>query len=72
MDDNAWILVTLRSWLDHQLQERGPKQRALEAAVANNDPAEVRQLFEDVPFTAGQRRYFEDLLRRWERTIEPE
>ena len=69
MADHTWILVTLRNWLEHQLSEPGPLHDALEHAIAANDPASVRRIFQDVPFTDGQRRYFNDLIQRWQDTI---
>ena len=70
MDDHTWVFVTLRSWLDHQLSEPGPLRDALELAIAANDPARVRRIFQDVPFTDGQRRYFDDLIQRWQNAID--
>ena len=70
MDDHTWVLVTLRSWLEHQLNEPGPLHDALERAITANDPISVRRIFQDVPFTDGQRRYFDDLIRRWQETID--
>ncbi len=70
MDDHTWVLVTLRSWLEHQLSEPGPLHDALERAIAANDPAGVRRVFHDVPFTQGQRRYFDDLINRWQDALD--
>jgi hypothetical protein len=38
----------------------------LEAAVANDDPAEARRLVVLIPFTDAQRRHVEGLIARWE------
>jgi hypothetical protein len=38
----------------------------LEAAVANDDPAEARRLVETIPFSDSQRRHVEGLIARWE------
>jgi hypothetical protein len=38
----------------------------LEAAVANDDPAEARRLVALLPFTEAQRRHVEGLVARWE------
>ncbi len=38
----------------------------LEAAVEHDDPAEVRRLLADVPFTHEQRRHVDGLLDAWE------
>ena len=70
MDDHTWVLVTLRSWLEHQLSEPGPLRDALEHAITANDPDSVRRIFHDVPFTDGQRRYFDDLIQRWQNAID--
>jgi hypothetical protein len=43
-----------------------PSREHLEAAVEHDDPAEVRRLLADVPFTPEQRRHVERLLDAWE------
>jgi hypothetical protein len=58
--------VSLRRWLRRQLQQPTPGREHLEAAVENDDPAEVRRLLAAVPFTAEQRRHVEGLLDVWE------
>ena len=40
--------------------------QALEAAVENDDPSEVRRLLAGVPFTPEQQRHVEGLLEAWE------
>ena len=59
--------VSLRRWLRRQLQQPTPSREHLEAAVENDDPAEVRRLLADVPFTDQQRRHVEGLLDAWQR-----
>jgi hypothetical protein len=59
--------VSLRRWLRRQLQQPTPAREHLEAAVVNDDPAEVRRLLAGVPFTDAQRRHIEGLLEAWER-----
>jgi hypothetical protein len=59
--------VSLLRWLRRQLAEPLPFREHLEAAVANDDPAEARRLLAGVPFSDAQRRYIEDLLDAWER-----
>jgi hypothetical protein len=59
--------VSLRRWLRRQLQQPMPSREHLEAAVENDDPAEVRRLLAGVPFTDEQRRHVEGLLDAWER-----
>jgi hypothetical protein len=58
--------VSLRRWLRRQLAQPLPMRERLEAAVENDDPAEIRRLLADVPFTAEQRRHVEGLLDAWE------
>lgn len=58
--------VSLRRWLRRQLQQPLPAREHLEAAVENDDPAEVRRLLAGVPFTDAQRRHVEGLLEAWE------
>jgi hypothetical protein len=58
--------VSLRRWLRRQLAQPLPMRERLEAAVEHDDPAEIRRLLADVPFTAEQRRHVERLLDAWE------
>ena len=58
--------VRLLRWLRRQLQQPTPAREHLEAAVENDDPAEVRRLLVKMPFTAEQRRHVEGLLDAWE------
>jgi hypothetical protein len=60
--------VSLLRWLRRQLREPTPLREHLEAAVANDDPAEARRLLEQMPFTESQRRHVEGLIARWEDT----
>ena len=59
--------VSLLRWLRRQLAQPLPVREHLEAAVANDDPAEVRRLLAHFDFSPAQRRYVEELLRAWER-----
>ena len=59
--------VSLLRWLRRQLREPTVSRERLEAAVANDDPAEARRLLAGIPFTDEQRRHVERLLARWER-----
>lgn len=59
--------VSLLRWLRRQLREPAAIRERLEAAVANDDPAEARRLLAGVPFSDSQRRYLEDVLTAWER-----
>ena len=65
---NRAAQVSLLRWLRRQLQQPTPSREHLEAAVENNDPAEVRRLLGDVPFTEAQRRHVEGLLDAWEQS----
>jgi hypothetical protein len=58
--------VSLLRWLRRQLRQPTPQREHLEAAIANDDPAEVRRLLELAPFTDAQRRHVEGLVSRWE------
>ena len=59
--------VSLLRWLRRQLAQPTPIREHLEAAVENDDPAEVRRLVERLPFSDDQRRNVEQLLAAWER-----
>jgi hypothetical protein len=59
--------VSLLRWLRQQLREPSPIREHLEAAVANDDPAEARRLVARLPFSDAQRRNVEQLLDAWER-----
>jgi len=63
---NRAAQVSLRRWLRRQLQQPIHGREHLEAAVENDDPAEVRRLLAGVPFTDAQRRHVEGLLDAWE------
>ena len=58
--------VSLLRWLRRQLRQPTPFREHLEAAVANDDPAEVRRLLAQMSFTEAQRRHVEGLITRWE------
>jgi hypothetical protein len=58
-------VVSLRRWLRRQLRQPTPDRERLEAAIANDDPAEVRRLVAHLPFSEGQRRHVERLLSAW-------
>jgi hypothetical protein len=59
--------VSLLRWLRQQLREPAPIRERLEAAVANDDPAEARRLVARLPFSDAQRRNVEQLLDAWDR-----
>jgi hypothetical protein len=58
--------VSLLRWLRRQLRQPTPQRERLEAAVANDDPAEARRLLSSIPFTAAQHNHVERLISRWE------
>jgi len=58
--------VSLLRWLRRQLSQPTPLREHLEAAVANDDPAEARRLLARFDFTEAQRRHVEGLIERWE------
>ena len=58
--------VSLLRWLRRQLRQPTPLREHLEAAVANDDPAEARRLLARFDFTETQRRHVEGLIERWE------
>ena len=66
MSDQA--KVSLLRWLRRQLRQPTPQREHLEAAVANDDPAEARRLLTTFDFTDAQRRHVEGLLDEWERS----
>jgi hypothetical protein len=59
--------VSLLRWLRRQLRQPLPGREHLEAAVENDDPAEVRRLLADAPFSRAQRQYVDEVLDAWER-----
>ena len=58
--------VSLLRWLRRQLREPTPQRERLEAAIANDDPAEARRIVAIVPFNEAQRRHVERLLDEWQ------
>jgi hypothetical protein len=58
--------VSLLRWLRRQLRQPTAEREHLEAAIANDDPAEARRLVERMPFNDAQRRHVERLLDEWE------
>jgi hypothetical protein len=63
MTDQA--TVSLLRWLRRQLREPTPWRERLEAAVANDDPAEARRLLAQMEFTDAQRRHVTGLIDSW-------
>jgi hypothetical protein len=59
--------VSLLRWLRRQLREPTVTRERLEAAIANDDPAEARRVVARMDFNDAQRRHVESLLTEWER-----
>jgi hypothetical protein len=59
--------VSLLRWLRRQLREPSAERERLEAAIANDDPAEARRIVARVSFNDAQRRHVEQLLDEWQR-----
>ena len=60
--------VSLLRWLRRQLREPTADRERLEAAIANDDPAEARRLVARMPFNEAQLHHVEQLLDEWERS----
>ena len=58
--------VGLLRWLRRQLAQPTPLRERLEAAVANDDPAEARRCLEQFEFSEAQRHHVKALLDAWE------
>ncbi len=58
--------VGLLRWLRRQLRQPIAARERLEAAVANDDPAEARRVLAAFDFSLEQRRHVERLLDAWE------
>lgn len=58
--------MSLLRWLRRQLRQPNPLREHLEAAVANDDPAEARRLLALFDFSDDQRRHVESLIDAWE------
>lgn len=67
MNDGA--RAGLLRWMRRQLAQPTPLRERLEAAVANDDPAEARRLLARMPFSDQQRGYIDALLARWEEDV---
>jgi hypothetical protein len=60
--------VSLLRWLRRQMREPTADRERLEAAIANDDPAEARRLVARMPFNDAQRHHVELLLDEWQRS----
>jgi hypothetical protein len=58
--------VSLLRWLRRQLRQPEPLREHLEAAIENDDPAEVRRIVAQFAFSEAQRRHVERLISAWE------
>jgi hypothetical protein len=63
------VTVSLIRWLRRQLAQPNPTRERLEAAVANDDPAEARRLLDRFEFSPAQRRHVERLIDAWEEEL---
>jgi hypothetical protein len=63
------VTVSLLRWLRRQLAQPNPARERLEAAVANDDPAEARRLLDRFEFSDAQRRHVERLIDAWEEEL---
>jgi hypothetical protein len=61
--------VSLRRWLRRQLAQPLPVREHLEAAVENDDPADVRRLLTRFDFSDAQRHHVESLVDAWEQEL---
>jgi hypothetical protein len=61
--------VSLLRWLRRQLAQPTPEREHLEAAVANDDPAEARRVLARMAFSDAQRHHVERLIDAWEREL---
>jgi hypothetical protein len=61
--------VSLRRWLRRQLAQPLAVREHVEAAIANDDPAELRRLLERFAFSDAQRHHVESLVDEWEREL---
>jgi hypothetical protein len=63
------VTVSLLRWLRRQLAQPNPARERLEAAVANDDPAEARRVLARFEFSDAQRRHVERLIDAWEEDL---
>jgi hypothetical protein len=61
--------VSLLRWVRRQLAQREGIRERIEAAVANDDPAEMRRLVERLEFSEQQRRHVLGLVDHWEQAL---
>jgi hypothetical protein len=68
-DDDRLASVSLTQWVRQQLGQHFPEREQMAEAIRNGSPADVRRLLENTPFSDAQRRYLNELLRRWQSEI---
>jgi hypothetical protein len=61
--------VSLLRWLRRQLRQPEPLRERLEAAIANDNPAEARRVVGQFEFSEAQLHHVERLLDEWERDL---
>ena len=64
--------VSLLRWLRRQLAQREGIRERIEAAVAHDDPGELRRLVGALDFSEAQRRHVLGLVEGWERARDAE
>jgi hypothetical protein len=63
--------VSLLRWLRGQLRQPEPLRERLEAAIAEDDPAEARRIVARFAFSDAQRHQVERLIDDWEHNARP-
>jgi hypothetical protein len=64
--DSRQAQVSLLRWVRRQLAQREGIRERIEAAVAHDDPAELRRLVARLEFSDAQRRHVLGLVAHWE------
>jgi hypothetical protein len=64
--ESSQAQVSLLRWIRRQLAQREGIRERIEAAVAHDDPAELRRLVGVLDFSDAQRRHVLGLVAHWE------
>ena len=70
--ESSQAQVSLLRWLRRQLAQREGIRERIEAAVAHDDPGEIRRLVGALEFSEAQRRHVLGLVEHWERARDEE